>query len=277
MKESIQSLDRGTIYDLWLLRAAEQYLLTGPGSSLKTAKGRKFFHDFVTRLYYGRRAPLSFYGPRILDRFETRVLGTENVSRGSGILVANHPADGPLKGNWVTCLLNGQAREEIGDLGEPRWIQREEKFENSDGMVSFAKNLFFDAQRRVFKRIGFATDAISFSEKVRQSGLAAAREIMATLASGQKVVLCPEGQDSNVLCTATKQASEFLEHFAKRGVAIWPVAFWYKADGLNITIGGDISPDMRFSKNAQNAGDQAMAAVARLLPEERRGVYARRF
>ena len=263
------------------VRFIQFFLQLGPGHGLKTNRARGWANRFNDYLIEGRKAPCSFFGRGILDGYKIHVKGEEFLAKdGGGVFVCNHPADGPLRGVWIMFALNPVVAEVQDWQGcyEARWIQKEV----DEDKIIFKTPMGIQ-RRRYSEMIKTSCEAVNID---LNGSLAkhkrALLDMQRWLKRGGPLVLCPESTTSKTLVRGRPEAGRLLWSLTKDGYPVWPVGLWHERDTLTLNFGNNI--DLANSvKNGggenckinlgQKIADIVMSEIAKLLPEERRGVY----
>lgn len=255
------------------VRVAQFFLETGSGHSVKTKRARRAGVNLMTSWYRGDPTPLSELGESLFEGFRFNYLGVEKLSADSGeILVVNQPNTGPLRGNWFKFLVNNavaQARGRVGNY-EARWVQKE----ISDKPI-FQKTPIGIQKRRLSRMINKSCGTILIDPDVGgRENLRALLIMKRHLQTNGVLVVCPEGQDGEVLGRGKADAGELVGILAgKLAVGVRPVGVWNSGDDLNVNFGDPI-PESVIKGSGQKIADSAMVAIAKLLPEGKRGVYS---
>ena len=252
-----------------LIAASFGYILQfGRGNGLKTARAKSAFRKWTDCWYTGKPGPFAEYVAGVLDGFNRKHLNIESLQDGPGLLLVNHP-DGPLQGNWFTFALDEAVVQRFGDFrSAPRWFHKK----HSDN--PFLENTSLKIIRHRYSELLSRTCNTFLIDRNLQNNRKVIEEARKYLGSGEKVVLCYEGQKARVL-TRARSGIGFLIRAVTRGadVPVYPVGAWAHGDNLNLAFGQPV--DLSNNQKNRQLAHYLVGQIACLLPEDRRGYYRR--
>ncbi len=245
------------------------YLQFGFGKSLRTGKGRFYLREILNRLIRGEASPFSYYADKILDGFDIKTENDEVIGENGAIFIANHSSDGPLRGVWISLALNrvvAQRRNWQGNY-ENLWLQSAVPETQVYGLTALHRQRI-----RLARIIENSGCVLTF----RAGDIRASFEkASGHLANGGFLGFCPEGTTARHLVRAKWKSARFLKWLTDdwQGPLI-PVGFWPEGRTLNMRFGEPIDRErLAGIDDFQKQADRLMVAVAKVLPDERRGVY----
>ena len=244
------------------------YLQFGPGYSLKTGKGRFYLADIIHRITRNEAAPFSLYADKILDGFNIVAENSEIVGANRAVLIANHPADGPLRSIWPVLALNkvlAERRDWRGNY-ENIWLQSAVPETQVYGITALQRQ-----RVKLAKIIENSGCVLTFQEGANNEvSFDKARK---HLENDGLLGFYPEGTPSRQLVRAKYKSARFLGKLTEWRVPLIPVGLWPEGDNLHICFGEPINNKNIAGLDFQQQADMLMVEVAKLLPKKRRGVY----
>jgi|GEM_PF-4046180 len=263
--KTIQQVDE-QVRDKIITWSYQLILQFGQGHGLKTSRGKKWYRKWTDCLYQGKEAPFAVFAAGILDGFNRNYYNREVLKQGSGILFVNHP-EGPLQGNWFTLALDEAVVTRFGGLEfTPRWFHKE----YSDNPILNKTNLR-TVRDRYSQLLSQSCNTLLLSRDPRRN-VQLIREARDHLAQERLLVFCYEGQESKVLTKADPGVGLLLKAIcADWGVPVYPVGCWQQENNLNLSFGKPFF--LGSLGTAKEIAHFGAVKIARLLPEEKRGVY----
>lgn len=260
--------------DWTTVRIAEYYLQFGERHGFKTNDARGWGKKIMECWYQGKPSPLSEFAEGLFEGWKFNFRGVDSLEKDKAeIFVVNQPNTGPLRGNWFKFLVNNAVATQRGRLGkyEARWVQKE----ISEKPI-FQKTPIGIQKRRLSRMINRSCGTILINPDGQgRENVRAVLEMRRHLQDRGVLVVCPEGQDNKVLGRGRGDAGELLSLLVgKLGVAVRPVGVWDYKEDLNVSFGEPLDPQV-FRDSSQRIADLSMVEVAKLLPEEKRGVYSK--
>jgi hypothetical protein len=259
--------------DLLTIALLDAYMYLGSSKRLTSEVGNRWRKRMVDNLLQGRKIELSSFAMGLLDGFILNSEGEEKIPNKAAILVVNEPNTGPLRGNWSRFLVNLAVAKSRGRQAnyEARWVQKE-----------LTNNPFFQdspigiQRKRISKMIEVSAETILVNSDGRgRKNLFAVRQMLRHLDNNGVLVICPEGEQRKVLGRGKKEAGDLISFLINGNEAvIQSVAVWDDGYVLNIRFGEVVTGGNR-GEDGQQVADRLMIEIAKLLPEERRGVYSK--
>lgn len=210
------------------------------------------------------------------------VLGMEHVpSNGPIVFVPNHyeRKDAVWVG-WGAMALTAALADtrDRKALGRLHWVMTDTWADCFIGPVHVHPRLLgwvLAAFSRVYGIIRMPAHDLPNHHQQRGRSAGAARELLRCLDLGDCVAVHPEAGGFETLIQPPPGAGRLLAAIDRRGVPMVPVGICEEDDRLVVRIGAQF-PAGCFAKGDDRLNaEQAMLAIARLVPERTRGIYAR--
>jgi hypothetical protein len=242
----------------------ENRIINSSRRSLKP-EGRPYFDDFVGRLQRGEKIIISSQ-INMLGGFDysSSIKGLELIQDLKDkpiLLVANHPNNGPLGGDWknivISYYIQQKLNQELRDLHgyDPTTI----------------RDLF-----RIKEHV--STNSIPVRDAAPQRS---ASLLIQAIKNRDSMRLYPEGDGSKNLRRAIPDAGRFIVFCARNGMNIVSCSTRYQSETFFLTFDTIDSQQIKIlgqkgtARDAawQSIADYAMARIAKNLPQKRRGYY----
>lgn len=268
---SVEDRDR-LVTNIWFV-----YYQLGLTNVLKTPHAQRSAQKWFRQLRNGERATFAENADDMLDGFNFKVEGEENIEEGASIYVGNHPK-GPMFGTWYGFAINRAVVGKLGKEAEPRPFLKEYSESYLLGETPLrhlrdrACQLIANGTNSLLIRKDRATFGELFGEAQRH------------LANDGKLFMSFEEQNGDKLTRSKPGVGLFLRIVSENGkYPIVPVGFWKDGDDLNVNFGkpvdvkkylASLPADIADKTRSQRMIDHIATGVAGLVPPKHRGVYA---
>lgn len=209
--------------------------------------------------------------------YPRRYQGVEQVpSDGPFLLAANHYARPGLQPYHWAMAITARLAQQRPDLPHIYWVMAGEWRGRRLGPLTIPPFVF----RWVFGRVARVHDlvALPVGSDASLKRAATLRRLLGLARQRRAIGLTPEGGGSGVLRASPPGTGLLLAALGSAGLPIVPAGVWEEGEELVISFGAPFHLSVPQGAPRQErdrlALEQVMVAIARLLPEPYRGVYA---